>query len=162
MVSPRFLPSFARHFLAPVSKTEISSLMRNSLQRMALWSALILLFGVSDLAAKTPSIRRQYPFPNSVEVNLGTNIGITAISAYDASSLKAGSVSVNGSISGIHAVNLTISRDRQTLIIHPVKTFSLNERVHVLINVRLLGGEALTDTFGFTTMRRVIPTAQAL
>ncbi len=85
-----------------------------------------------------------------------TNIGIHAIAAYDRKSLLQSGVKVTGTQSGSHPVSITLSSDRQTVVIHPVQPFAFGETVHVEFSARLVGGTIVVDTFDFQTSRKMI------
>jgi hypothetical protein len=86
-----------------------------------------------------------------------TNIGISAISAYDPAALtETDAIVAMGSRSGVHSVQFHLSDDRQTLIIHSIKPFAYDETVQVLVHALLANSSVLTDSFQFRTMRRAI------
>ncbi len=104
--------------------------------------------------ARPAGIMHQYPLTGSREVPPGTDIGIRAIGAYDASALVKQSFVAIGSISGAHPLTVHLSRDRTMAIFHSATPFSYDEEVHFAMRTELIGGRMIADSIYFTTMIR--------
>ncbi len=101
-------------------------------------------------------ILRHYPASGAHEVPCVTNIGITAVTPFDASANSVECWMVSGSISGVHAGAITLSDNRSTAIFTPTLPFQLGESVSVSLHTSCADGNPISCDFTFTTLARSI------
>jgi hypothetical protein len=117
----------------------------------------------SIVYTRPPGIVHQYPLTGSVDVPVGTDIGIRAVSAYDPVALAKQSFVATGSLSGAHTMNVHLSRDRTMAIFHATTPFSYGEEVQFVLTATLLAspamrsGMTIADSINFTTIIRPAP-----
>ena len=100
-------------------------------------------------------VLRSYPLASSIEVPVGTEIGITVNVPFGPSEAT---FLVAGSHSGIHAGTVRYSVDRATVIFRPSIPFDIHESVRVVLSAALKDGRPVLDSFTFQTVRMALGT----
>src|SRR5665213_583099 len=100
-------------------------------------------------------VLRSYPLASSIEVPVGTDIGISVKEPFGPSEAA---FRVIGNHSGPHEGSVRYSVDHATIIFHPSIPFDLHESVGVILTATLMDGRSVLDSFSFQTVRVALST----
>ncbi|MEI8133496.1 MAG: aryl-sulfate sulfotransferase [bacterium] len=116
--------------------------------RITILSFIALTLATATLHAQNKVIYT-YPLKGSIGVSAKTTIGIRYSTMIWGATVKSGSITISGNISGVHTTKVMLAYDARTLNFMPDKTFSPGEYVTVSVHPMLTWFGQMTEAYTF-------------